>query len=475
MQKLNRFKIQDLGFMNGMVIAALILTSYFLLPTTALAHGIEQEHVIRMTENGFEPKELTVNQGDEVLFINNDDVDRWPASNFHPTHTVYPEFDPLRSIPPGESWTFLFDKPGTWRMHDHLSPHITGTVVILEDGAQATTSPAVKPLGLWEKIKAFFLKLFSGSNASTVEFRKLNEQEKYAKLEEISAQEGPEKAWQLVLDTYNTPEGVVGNPHDMAHLVGQLLFKELGFEGLSTCTPVFAFGCYHGLMEIAFDKDRPEDYEKSLIEAQIGCQTVGTETSPTYWSCIHGMGHGTATFREHDLDKSLFDCDILPENLRTYCKDGVFMEFSISAPKSFYTQGNPVYPCNVVAENAKIACARSQTQVMRLRFGMDTKTIANACDKSGNKDIIFHCIDALGYFVAQTAQGDAAKIISGCKKIEEEKSAAQCMEAGAGELVFQNAVGWQAAVKKICGNLSENYRVSCEERVTRVKESYGRN
>jgi plastocyanin len=88
--------------------------------------------VIRMTPAGFEPSKITVPLGTTVAFINEDERDRWPASNIHPTHGIYPEFDPLEGIPPGESWSFTFDKPGIWRMHDHLYPQFTGAITVEE-------------------------------------------------------------------------------------------------------------------------------------------------------------------------------------------------------------------------------------------------------------------------------------------------------------------------------------------------------
>ncbi len=448
----------------------------------AYAHGdAHGELIIRMTKNGFEPKELTITAGDEVLFINNDDTNRWPASNFHPTHTLYSEFDSQKDIPPGESWKFKFEKAGTWRMHDHLIPHMTGTVMVLTDSTKGQTlntnsqGLTLENSGFWAKIKTFLSRLFRGSKTSTIsEFKSLSEQGKYAWLEDLSRREGPETAWQLVLETYNTPEGVIGSPHDMAHLVGQLLYKSEGFKGLSTCTPVFAFGCYHGLMEIAFEKDSNAQYQNNLTKAELGCQNVGPETSPTYWSCIHGIGHGIATFREHDLKKALPDCNLLAETIRTYCQDGIFMEFSISAPESFYKKTDPIYPCNAISESYKVACARSQVQVMRLRLGMNTTQIAESCIKTGNQNITYHCIDALGYFIGQVAEGDASKIVQSCQEIKDESSAAQCTSAAAGELVFQNAVGWKGSVKQICESLSGEFRNKCEERVASVKKSYGR-
>ncbi len=471
------------------LIIPILITSYFLLPASTFAHGgvNDDELIIRMTENGFQPKELTVVEGDEVLFINNDNVDRWPASNFHPTHTEYPEFDPKKHIKPGESWTMAFEKVGIWRLHDHLIPHFTATIVVLQDPAVQGPTLSTNSQGrtLWTQIKAFFSKLFSAPSSKATrtgakadedllsEFKNLDERAKYAWLEEIAASESPETAWRYVVAAYNTPQGVIGNPHDMAHLVGQLLFKEYGFDGLSTCEPIFAFGCYHGLMEVAFDKDRPEQFQERLAEARAGCEAMAESTSPSYWSCIHGIGHGIATFRDHDVKLSLADCSTLEDSIATYCYDGVFMEFSISAPANFYKQSDPLYPCNVIDDVYRTACGRSQVQVMKQRFRMGAATIANACLKSGSQPIAYHCIDAIGYFTAQESGGDARKIISGCALIADKVAHAQCLAAAAGELVFQNTRGWQESSKAVCE--SPGADSSCNVRIENVKKSYGRN
>lgn len=77
-----------------------------------------------------EPGVLTVKKGEEVTFINKDTDDHWPASNDHPTHQIYSEFDPKRPISPGSSWSFVFEHEGQWKFHDHLFPFIGGTVIV---------------------------------------------------------------------------------------------------------------------------------------------------------------------------------------------------------------------------------------------------------------------------------------------------------------------------------------------------------
>lgn len=85
---------------------------------------------IIMKDSGYEPSKITVPAGTEVVFINRGTKNHWPASNIHPTHQIYPEFDPKKAVAPGESWSFIFGKPGIWRLHDHLYPNITGAITV---------------------------------------------------------------------------------------------------------------------------------------------------------------------------------------------------------------------------------------------------------------------------------------------------------------------------------------------------------
>ena len=86
--------------------------------------------VIQMNETEFSPAKITIKKGKAVKFINEGKESHWPASNIHPTHAIYPEFDPKRGIAPGDSWSFIFDRVGSWRMHDHLFPRITGVIIV---------------------------------------------------------------------------------------------------------------------------------------------------------------------------------------------------------------------------------------------------------------------------------------------------------------------------------------------------------
>jgi plastocyanin len=87
---------------------------------------------ITYTSSGFSPSPVTIKKGTKVTFVNNSSANFQPASGPHPAHTNYPEFDPKRAVAAGSSWTFTFDKVGTWPYHDHLNPTRFGQIIVTE-------------------------------------------------------------------------------------------------------------------------------------------------------------------------------------------------------------------------------------------------------------------------------------------------------------------------------------------------------
>lgn len=95
--------------------------------------GLQDAAMVRIGPEGFTPASVSIKKGEIVTWINEDPGgDHWPASGPHPTHADYPEFDPKEPLIPGQSWTFKFNKVGTWEYHDHLIPKKIGTVTVSE-------------------------------------------------------------------------------------------------------------------------------------------------------------------------------------------------------------------------------------------------------------------------------------------------------------------------------------------------------
>lgn len=99
-----------------------------------------QQLVVTYVSSGFDPKSITIEKGQTVVWFNENNRDMWVASAFHPTHSSYPEktendcigstFDACERIPSGQSWNFTFNNAGTWKYHNHLNPSQTGEIVV---------------------------------------------------------------------------------------------------------------------------------------------------------------------------------------------------------------------------------------------------------------------------------------------------------------------------------------------------------
>ena len=83
-----------------------------------------------VNDAGFIPEHIVVSKNSRVTWVNKGTLPHWPASDFHPTHGIYPEFDPKREIDPNGEWSFEFDKVGNWHFHDHLNPSVRGVVEV---------------------------------------------------------------------------------------------------------------------------------------------------------------------------------------------------------------------------------------------------------------------------------------------------------------------------------------------------------
>lgn len=87
---------------------------------------------VTYTNEGFSPDRITIARGATVSFINESDIPLWVASDPHPSHTDYPEFDTpavLGRMPRlEEDFSFTFDKVGEWKYHSHTASGDTTSV-----------------------------------------------------------------------------------------------------------------------------------------------------------------------------------------------------------------------------------------------------------------------------------------------------------------------------------------------------------
>ncbi len=93
--------------------------------------------------SGFTPKSVTIQAGQKVTFINDTTSNMWVGADEHPTHTTFDGTDrathcsgsytgatPFDQCQAGPTYTFVFNKSGTYQYHNHSGAQFGGTVIV---------------------------------------------------------------------------------------------------------------------------------------------------------------------------------------------------------------------------------------------------------------------------------------------------------------------------------------------------------
>lgn len=89
-------------------------------------------YTISYTADCYTPNTLSIKAGDTVIFKNNTtNKNMYPATDNHPTHTIYAGFDTGKDIGPGQSFSFTFNRIGAWGFHDHNKPNCDGVITVV--------------------------------------------------------------------------------------------------------------------------------------------------------------------------------------------------------------------------------------------------------------------------------------------------------------------------------------------------------
>lgn len=381
---------------------------------------------VTIDANGFHPSTLHIKPGSKALWVNEDRYPHWPASNNHPTHGMYPEeggcigsmLDACRGLEKGQSYSFVFDKEGSWEMHDHLAPGLTMTVIVGEVSLNDDR--------------------FS-QQAIIVNFAKQNPNAARSELKRLSL-------------ANNAP----ANVHELSHLIGNEAYKKFGVKGVAVCDDAFGFGCYHGVTEEMLKQEGKE----SIRVAQSAClEQFPPEKKMRRASCIHGIGHGILSWEQFDLSRALQDCDALDNEFRSYCYDGVFMEWSSGIRREHINEKNPWATCTDLDPLYQLSCARYQKDLF-VRLGFDHMRLGQICLQAPEEVLRDTCAQHVGYHIAQQQKGDATKIYRSCQELPEIIQAS-CVSASAREVIFETYPDWQGASLWLCEQLPSMQKQQC--------------
>jgi plastocyanin len=116
-------------------LAALSLVALVLFAPTAAAQ--DKTMTVSIKDFAFNPSNTTVSPGTTVTWVNNDQT----------AHTVTANNGAFDSgtLQPGQSYSFAFDKPGTYAYHCNIHPDMTATVTVSGASGSSSGSASASP------------------------------------------------------------------------------------------------------------------------------------------------------------------------------------------------------------------------------------------------------------------------------------------------------------------------------------------
>jgi hypothetical protein len=400
----------------------------FLLALAVLMPGLAGSqapiaHVVRMTDAGFEPALLEIRQGESVVFLNDSAEPRWPASDIHPSHGLYPAFDPKRAIEPTSRWGFRFDRAGEWTMHDHLRPEFLGKIVVAED-PEAAIAPSDDALSLSiggrlsAMMRRAYYRVFPTRGAAKLAALDVRETAKDpSELLYWTAVFRPTAMMAELLQ--DTGGGGINDCHQEAHWIGRAAYVLDGADAFGEGDASCHSGFYHGAMESLLFEEGTAD-----LVGSIGDICTSFKTRFGVFECLHGIGHGLLAYGRYDLPAAMELCKTLPTQYeQTSCYGGVFMENIVTAQgngagdahTTVWVSDDPHFPCNEFSGeyDVRYQCYQMQTSWMLGLLDGDFRRVAEECVRAP-EDMRNVCFVSLGRDAAGIALRDPQKMLASC-------------------------------------------------------------
>jgi hypothetical protein len=432
----------------------------------------EREFILR--EDGWHPRSIVVEPGETVTFVNQSKHTFWPASNNHPAHDLYAEFDAGKPIAPGESWSFTFDRPGKWLFHDHLRSFYKGTIYVGQ-----------------ESLSYNCLDHFEGATAG-IKLACWNEK----LLEELEAR-GASAAFKLFAEFYRSdPDFTVVGCHIVSHTLGDSVYGLYLARGKDPDAMEFppesvycGYGYYHGILEHMI-RDNPE-YEIASAFCEGLIRDYEAVLPRIRHNCYHAIGHGfTPEPNNVELwgdpkrltEPAIAACSQVPDNdTRQECYQGTFNvmgdwmwnnQFGLRFDKD-----NPLHLCSTYDnEEVSYACyyelSMRITPLVNADLPAAYEKFVSHINNTRFEGVVINSAAAavIGQFIAKE---DLVPLIEQCRKLPE-YVADDCIHGFAGGLIahgepeneYVKAIGF-------CGDarLTAGEKDICYENIVRMFKS----
>lgn len=419
------------------------------------------EITVELVEGGFVPREVIILAGQKVIFKTDREKPFWPASDLHPTHEVYSEFDPRQPIEPGHTWTFQFDKSGEWKYHDHLSPYHRGVIKVLERTEKLnlgdcedidTGGESDKVLQCWDEM-----------------------------IREAAQEKGVGYSMQLLAKFYKDPV-FARNCHNFSHTIGGEAYFEFKKKGELEMSPEMnycGFGFYHGFMETLFAKGDSIQLARDLCAYMDG--QIDNPLQYARGACFHGIGHGVVDGSDKGawgnaqalLEPGLKLCNAVAitdeEHFR--CYSGAFNSISIAYSGDNYGLSidpkDPLRLCREQEEKYRRACYADMAVAVMDVAADDLARAAKLVESVEEDPYAMETMKNVAGLSVRPMLGagdtDFKKVILTCKSVQDRLRLSCIRGFGAALIEFGEPGREYARSFEFCGNpvLSDDEKRAC--------------
>lgn len=240
---------------------------------------------------------------------------------------------------------------------------------------------------------------------------------------DLANEKGAKYAYEVLKVTSVPPNT---DMHLLGHAVGDVLYAQLGAEGIKICTEDFRNACSHSIVVgLLLDKGEP-----ALAEINTACkQAPGGQGA--YTMCYHGLGHGILAYTSYQLPEAIKLCQQVGQQESAQCISGTIMEMISGGfhdrnlwtkkRKEYLFVNDPFYPCSAtfMPDHAKNLCYTYLTpylwEAVEANLGnpteMDFAKSFALCDQIPDQEYINTCFGGFGKeFVGLAASRDIRKV-----------------------------------------------------------------
>lgn len=321
-------------------------------------------------------------------------------------------------------------------------------------------------------------------------------------MREIAATKGARVALDVIEPVAEEHKFLLSYSHDLSHTIGDFAiqyfenspeelkvvktsegFTELEIrlidsvgKALVDCDGWGAFGCYHGVIEVALGKLPAKDRTRVVKKA---CMENPSIQSKQYYinQCLHWFGHGMAIFTDQSLNETLKVCDSLSDTFGSdevqLCLSGTFHAGSVpgtvdvdylSNVSRLYSKDDVYFPCLEIPEKFKGQCF---SHVPGRTGSQDTKIVFANCDNIPEKDpkkkrnYVHRCYDSGANLLLVNSEHDPKVVVESCQRDSKKEFRKYCYAGAVRYSILRDPLLTNTVPFEICRLAEPENKSSC--------------